>query len=129
MLLALLSGVFLVLLGVMQLDFLAHFLSHCEVELITASGLLIALSQMRHILGIDAQGYSFVDVALGSAVSRNVSSFKLYTLSIWEWLFRTYTAKPCLTPGKIDGLSEYQTDNPSSQWWSLVLRFCNVGMN
>ena len=55
--LAFLSGVFLILLGVLRLGFLANFLSHPVVAgFITASGILIAMSQLSHILGISAGG-------------------------------------------------------------------------
>ncbi|KGF67122.1 sulfate:proton symporter [Hoeflea sp. BAL378] len=55
--LAFLSGLFLILLGVLRLGFLANFLSHPVVAgFITASGILIAMSQLRHILGIPAGG-------------------------------------------------------------------------
>jgi len=47
------SGAFLVLLGVFRLGFLANFLSHPVISgFITASGILIAMSQLRYILGI-----------------------------------------------------------------------------
>ncbi|MEH6909368.1 MAG: sulfate permease [Oceanicoccus sp.] len=55
--LAMLSGLFLLLLGIMKLGFLANFLSHPVISgFITASAILIALSQMKHLLGVDAQG-------------------------------------------------------------------------
>ncbi|SOE18045.1 SulP family sulfate permease [Hoeflea halophila] len=55
--LAFLSGVFLMLLGVFRLGFLANFLSHPVIAgFITASGILIAMSQLRHVLGISASG-------------------------------------------------------------------------
>jgi SulP family sulfate permease len=55
--LALLSGLFLIILGIFQFGFLANFLSHPVVSgFITASGIIIALSQMKHILGISAHG-------------------------------------------------------------------------
>lgn len=55
--LAALSGVMLVLMGLLRFGFLANFLSHPVVSgFITASGIIIALSQVRHILGISAQG-------------------------------------------------------------------------
>jgi SulP family sulfate permease len=55
--LALLSGLFLILLGIFRFGFLANFLSHPVVSgFITASGIIIALSQMKHILGISAHG-------------------------------------------------------------------------
>ncbi|MGP9805776.1 SulP family inorganic anion transporter [Paracoccus sp. NSM] len=55
--LAVLSGGILILMGVFRLGFLANFLSHPVIAgFITASGLLIALSQFRHILGVQAGG-------------------------------------------------------------------------
>ena len=57
MILAMLSGMFLLLLGILRFGFLANFLSHPVVSgFITASGIIIALGQVRHILGIDADG-------------------------------------------------------------------------
>lgn len=59
-----LSGAMLVLLGVFKLGFLANFLSHPVIAgFITASGLLIAASQLKHILGIDAHGHTLIDIA------------------------------------------------------------------
>ncbi|MGQ3488936.1 SulP family inorganic anion transporter [Roseovarius pacificus] len=57
--LALMSGGFLVMLGVLRLGFLANFLSHPVIAgFITASGILIAASQLRHILGVPAHGHT-----------------------------------------------------------------------
>ncbi|MBT0959034.1 sulfate permease [Alphaproteobacteria bacterium KMM 3653] len=57
--LAFLSGGFLLLLGVFRLGFLANFLSHPVIAgFITASGILIATSQLKHILGIEAEGHT-----------------------------------------------------------------------
>ncbi|WP_299593295.1 SulP family inorganic anion transporter [uncultured Microbulbifer sp.] len=56
-LLATLSGLFLLLLGVLRLGFLANFLSHPVISgFITASGVLIAFSQLKHLMGIPANG-------------------------------------------------------------------------
>ena len=55
--LALLSGIMLLLLGIFRLGFLANFLSHPVISgFIIAAGLLIATSQFGHILGIAASG-------------------------------------------------------------------------
>lgn len=52
MLLAMLSGVVLVVMAVLRLGFLANFLSHPVISgFISASGILIALGQLKHILG------------------------------------------------------------------------------
>jgi len=55
--LAALSGGMLMLFGFLRLGFLANFLSHTVVSaFITASAIIIALSQFRHLLGIQASG-------------------------------------------------------------------------
>ena len=64
--LAFLSGGFLMLLGVFRLGFLANFLSHPVIAgFITASGILIATSQLKHILGVSAHGHNLPEM-LGS---------------------------------------------------------------
>ena len=61
--LAFLSGLFLVALGVFRLGFLANFLSHPVIAgFITASGILIATSQLKHILGIPAGGHTLIEM-------------------------------------------------------------------
>ncbi|WP_316013525.1 sulfate permease [Roseobacter sp. HKCCA0434] len=61
--LAALSGGFLVLLGLLRLGFIANFLSHPVIAgFITASGILIAASQLRHILGIEAGGHTLIEI-------------------------------------------------------------------
>ena len=58
-----LSGGFLLLLGVFRLGFLANFLSHPVIAgFITASGILIATSQLKHILGIEAGGHTLIEM-------------------------------------------------------------------
>lgn len=55
--LAWLGGLMLVVMGLLRLGFLASFLSHPVISgFISASGILIALSQVRHLLGIEAGG-------------------------------------------------------------------------
>jgi sulfate permease, SulP family len=67
--LALLSGLILVVMGALRLGFLANFLSHPVISgFITASGILIAASQIRHILGIEASGHTLVEIAAALAV-------------------------------------------------------------
>lgn len=67
--LALLSGGFLILMGVFRLGFLANFLSHPVIAgFITASGILIATSQLKHILGVSAQGHTLPEM-LGSIIA------------------------------------------------------------
>ena len=62
--LAFLSGVLLVAMGVFRLGFMANFLSHPVIAgFITASGLIIAASQLKAILGISAEGHNLTQLA------------------------------------------------------------------
>ncbi|WP_017672280.1 sulfate permease [Blastomonas sp. AAP53] len=57
LILAFLSGAMLIAMGVLRLGFLANLLSHPVVSgFITASGLIIATSQLKSILGVSASG-------------------------------------------------------------------------
>lgn len=61
--LALLSGVMLTAMGFLKLGFLANFLSHPVISgFITASGVIIAFSQLKHILGVDASGHNLAEL-------------------------------------------------------------------
>lgn len=63
--LAFISGVMLTGLGLLRLGFLANFLSHPVIAgFITASGILIATSQLKHIFGISAQGHTLVELVI-----------------------------------------------------------------
>lgn len=58
--LAFLSGLMLLAMGALRLGFLAHFLSHPVISgFITASALLIAVGQLKVVLGVDAAGDDF----------------------------------------------------------------------
>lgn len=58
-LLALMSGGFMIILGFMRAGFLASLLSHPVISgFISASAVLIAISQFKHLLGIEASGHS-----------------------------------------------------------------------
>lgn len=79
--LAFLSGGFLVLLGVLRLGFLANFLSHPVIAgFITASGILIATSQLKHIMGVSAHGHTLPEM-LASLVS-NLDEVNWITVAI-----------------------------------------------
>ncbi|WP_417616471.1 SulP family inorganic anion transporter [Oceanisphaera sp.] len=79
--LALLSGIILLLMGIFKLGLLANFLSHPVISgFITASGLLIAASQLQHLLGISASGHNLLDMLL--ALASNLQHTNLFTLSI-----------------------------------------------
>ena len=79
--LALLSGVFLLLMGVLKLGFLANLLSHPVVSgFITASGIIIATSQLKAIFGISASGEAMPEL-VGSLLT-NLAETNLPTLVI-----------------------------------------------
>ncbi|MFM8696678.1 MAG: SulP family inorganic anion transporter [Betaproteobacteria bacterium] len=61
--LALLSGLMLTVMGLLRLGFVAHFLSHPVISgFITASGLLIAASQLKSLLGVQAGGHNLPEM-------------------------------------------------------------------
>ncbi len=79
--LAFISGVILLGMGLLRLGFLANFLSHPVIAgFITASGLLIAASQLRHILGIPAHGHTLIE--LGQSLIAHLPETNLATLII-----------------------------------------------
>ncbi|MDQ4418970.1 sulfate permease [Sphingobium sp. DEHP117] len=81
MVLALLSGLMLVLMGVLRLGFLANLLSHPVVSgFITASGLIIATSQLKSILGIRASGEAMPELL--RTLWQNVGATSLPTVVI-----------------------------------------------
>lgn len=79
--LAFMSGAFLALMGVLRLGFLANFLSHPVIAgFITASGILIATSQLKHIFGISADGHTFPELLLSLGV--HLADINLATLIV-----------------------------------------------
>ncbi|MCA0903124.1 SulP family inorganic anion transporter [Qipengyuania aquimaris] len=79
--LAMLSGVMLAILGLLRAGFLANLLSHPVISgFITASGILIATSQLKHILGITAGGDNWPSM-LGSLAS-SITETNPWTLAI-----------------------------------------------
>ncbi|WP_173933083.1 sulfate permease [Chelativorans sp. Marseille-P2723] len=79
--LALLSGAMLVLMGLFRLGFLANFLSHPVISgFITASGLLIAASQLKHIFGVHAGGDTLPEIVF--ALARTAARINPYTVAI-----------------------------------------------
>ncbi|MDP2249638.1 MAG: sulfate permease [Hydrogenophaga sp.] len=63
--LAFLSGALLLLMGVLRLGFLANFLSHPVISgFISASGLLIAASQLKTLMGVKTEGHNFLDLGM-----------------------------------------------------------------
>ncbi len=79
--LALMSGAMLMVMGFARLGFLANFLSHSVISgFITASALIIAVGQLRHVLGIDAHGHTLI--AQITSLNAHLSETNLYTLGV-----------------------------------------------
>ena len=90
--LAFLSGSVLLLMGLFRLGSLANFLSHPVIAgFIAASGLLIATSQLKHILGISAEGHTLPEM-LGSIlahlhqVSATTAAIGLIAMGFLFWV-------------------------------------------
>jgi len=80
-LLAVMSGLMLTLMGIFRLGFLANFLSHPVISgFITASGIIIAASQLKHIFGIQASGHNLSEIA--ESLLTSITSTNFYTLAI-----------------------------------------------
>lgn len=79
--LAFISGVILTVMGLFRLGFLANFLSHPVIAgFITASGVLIATSQLKHIFGIDAHGHNLIELI--SSLVRHLNGTNVATLIV-----------------------------------------------
>lgn len=79
--LALLSGVILLALGVLRLGMLANFLSHPVISgFITASGILIAVSQLKDLLGVPSGGHTLPEML--AALVRGLGAANLWTAAI-----------------------------------------------
>ena len=77
--LALLGGLLMMTLGFLKMGFVANFLSHSVVSgFITASGILIAVSQLKHLFGIPLHGDSLPELLSG--VTAQWDSIHLTTL-------------------------------------------------
>lgn len=81
LILAFLSGAILLLMGVLRLGFLANLLSHPVVSgFITASGIIIATSQLKSILGIEAHGETMPELL--TSLASNLGEVNAPTLFI-----------------------------------------------
>ena len=98
--LAMLSGIMLAVLGFLRLGFLANLLSHPVISgFITASGILIATSQLKHILGISAGGDNWPAMLGSLAASLDTTNFWTLAIGVPVTLFLFWVrkgAKPAL---------------------------------
>jgi sulfate permease, SulP family len=98
--LALVSGLLLLAMGALRLGFLANFLSHPVISgFITASGIQIATGQLAPVLGIRAEGETFVElvISLGREIGHvnpDTAMIGIATLAFLFWVRRSL--KPLL---------------------------------
>lgn len=86
--LAALSGLFLTILGVLRLGFFVNFLSHPVITgFITASGTLIAISQLTHILGVDAEGRTLTEVIISLSIQASDTNLITFAIGLMSALF------------------------------------------
>lgn len=96
--LALVSGAMLLAFGAMRLGFLAYFLSHPVISgFISGSAILIAVGQVKHILGVKADGQGVLDTV--AALLRALPHTRPATLAVggasllFLWFARRYLAR------------------------------------
>lgn len=94
MVLAALSGVVLLLMAVFRLGFLANFLSHPVISgFISASAVLIALSQLKHILGVSASGQTMVALVASLWAEMGNIHWVTFAIGITSLLFLQWVRK------------------------------------
>ncbi|WP_284450317.1 SulP family inorganic anion transporter [Spongiibacter tropicus] len=80
-LLAAFSGLFLLGMGLLRMGFLANFLSHPVIAgFITASGIIIAISQVRHLLGVQAHGDNLYEIVM--SLTEHLGDTNFATLAV-----------------------------------------------
>ncbi|BCA91960.1 SulP family inorganic anion transporter [Vreelandella aquamarina] len=79
--LSLLSGTILVAMGALKMGFFSNFLSHPVISgFLTASGILIAVSQLGSLLGVSSSGFTLVERLM--TLLPNLPTFNPYTVAI-----------------------------------------------
>jgi len=79
--LAALSGIILLAMGAFRLGFIANFLSHPVIAgFITASGIIIALSQVGGLLGIRTEGHALPGLLM--SILDNIGQVNWYTVAV-----------------------------------------------
>ncbi len=77
--LSFLSGVILITMGVLKMGFIANFLSRSVIDgFIMASAILIATSQLKHILAVDVKGHTLIEIS--NSLYTNIQNYHLPTL-------------------------------------------------
>lgn len=89
-----LSGVMLLAMGLFRLGFIANFLSHPVIAgFITASGIIIAASQLKHIFGIEAHGHNLLELVVSLSTHLTETHFVTATIGITATVFLFWVRK------------------------------------
>ncbi len=81
--LAFVTGLMLLIFGILKLGFLANFLSHPVISgFITASAVIIALSQLPNLLGISARGHNLLEIVPALFNSLTAANSELNIISV-----------------------------------------------
>ena len=79
--LSLLSGGLLVAMGALKMGFFSNFLSHPVISgFLTASGILIAVSQLGSLMGVSSSGFTLIERIM--TLLPNLSTVNPYTVAI-----------------------------------------------
>ncbi|MGM0831244.1 MAG: SulP family inorganic anion transporter [Pseudomonadota bacterium] len=79
--LSLLSGGLLVAMGALKMGFFSNFLSHPVISgFLTASGILIAVSQLGSLIGVSSSGFTLIERIM--TLLPNLSTVNPYTVAI-----------------------------------------------
>ncbi|APW41172.1 SulP family inorganic anion transporter [Rhodoferax saidenbachensis] len=102
--LSLLSGVMLLVFGALRLGFLAYFLSHPVISgFITGSAVVIAMGQLKHVLGVRAPSGSTWDTLVGLAHALPKTNVATLALGLGSLVFlivaRRYLARWLIAVG------------------------------
>ena len=112
--LSLLSGAILVAMGALKMGFFSNFLSHPVISgFLTASGILIAVSQLGSLLGVSSSGFTLVERLM--TLLPNLPTFNPYTVVIgggtllFLVLMRRYSKQSLIKVGLPAALADLMT--------------------
>jgi SulP family sulfate permease len=94
--LAMISGIMLMLMGLCRMGFIVNFISRSVIEgFITASAILIAFSQLKHIFSVNVEGHELYSIV--KSLIEQISLIHLPTLFLGSVvLFALLSIKPAL---------------------------------
>ena len=92
--LAFISGLMLILMGVLKLGVFANFLSHPVISgFISAAGIIIAVSQLKHVLGVSAQGHNIIEIAHALFINLSNINYPTFILGAGATAFLFWVRK------------------------------------